>query len=482
MVNIVERGASQKMLIPEDRRERNPLITEDGYTLLKSILEHPDAPGWNYVVGDRVQAADLDEVQQMRAAVRKNRTRGNGRPPLWLLEWVQRTQKHSRLFQRHIPAGADLEREWSYLPTMQRRDIVDQLDLMVPVDVDLERLIVYDTSGVTGHAIHVPHHPRTIAVNHALMEFVLEQYNISLDFSARTVACLNVGAQLNTVVFATVFSVWNQAGFVKVNLHPRVWSKEAARKFFKDLAPLFLTGDPLGFSEMLAWEIDVRPRAMLSTAVTLIPSLKEELERRYRCPVIDSYAATETGPIAYGSPDQRGLSILPPDVYVEIVDDSGFPMPEGELGEICVSGGRNPYLPLLRYRTGDFARLRWNDTPDDDPMPRLFDLQAREAVVFYADDGTIVSPVDVGRIIRQWAFVQHEFIQHRDRSCDAVFRPVPGISLDLERISKELQELFGAGIALRCSIDERLGDDRPGGKVVPFRSELKVHTAATNPL
>jgi phenylacetate-CoA ligase len=454
--------------IPAPRLRRNPLITPAGYRRLVALLEHPDAPPWNYEVGDRVQPLDLAGVDAMRRSVRADRVAGTGRPPGHILAWVEQMRPRVPLFREFLAEGFDLDRHWALVPTMTRRHLAIRPEDIVPPDEDLSRLIVYDTSGVTGHAIRVPHHPRAIAQNHALMEFVLEQHGIRPTFSPDVVACVNVGAQVSTVVFATVFSVWNDAGFAKVNLHPRAWDPQRARRFFSSLAPLFLTGDPLGFSEMLAWDIDVRPAAMISTAVTLMPGLKRGLEQRYACPVIDTYATTETGPVAYATPGGEGLAILPPDIYVEVVDADGHPLPEGERGEICVTGGRNPYVPLLRYRTGDFGRLRWSGDWSRDPSPRLVHLEARDAVSFRAGEGSVVSPVDIGRVIREWVFVQHAFVQRADGSCDLVIRPVPGIPVDVDEMRRRLRPLFGDDIAIDVRLDEALGDDQPGGKVVPF--------------
>jgi phenylacetate-CoA ligase len=524
-------GGGDRSGIPEDRLARNPLITPAGYDRLKRILQHPDAPRWNYEVGDRVTAADLAAVDQARHDVRARREAGRGAPPPAVLDWVMRLRGRVPFFRAALPPGVDPARDWSSVPTMTRAHLAARPEDIVPADEDLSRLIVYDTSGVTGHAIRVPHHPRAIAQNHAFMEFVLEQYGVSPGFSPGMVACMNVGAQVSTVVFATVFSVWNQAGFAKVNLHPRAWERERARRFFADLAPAFLTGDPLGFAEMLAWRIDTRPAALLTTAVTLLPGLKARLEAAYGCPVIDTYATTETGPIAYANPDGEGLSLLPHDIYVEVVDDRGRALAEGEYGEICVTGGRNPFVPLLRYRTGDFGRLRWSDvraaeaglkpcptadgvatghsprssdpalpptqarlTPRpteargkpcpthdvaaspaslrfSDPAPRIVELSARPAVAFRASDGSVVSPVDIGRIVREWVFVQHAFVQRADGSCDLAIRPAPGCPVDAGAMRARLETLFGSGVAIEVRIDRALGDDQPGGKVVPFRSE-----------
>jgi phenylacetate-CoA ligase len=462
----------EEIYIPQERRERNPLITPAGYRRLKSLLEHPAAPLWNYQVGDRVLAEDLGAVESLRSELRAKRKAGLGRPPEEILEWIKNMRPVVPLFQRLIPEGSNLERDWAYIPTMSRADIALNPEEIVPVDADLSRLIVYDTSGVTGHAIQVPHHPRAMALNHPLMEYVLEQSGARSKFSADDVACINVGAQLNTVTFANVFSVWNQAGFAKVNLHPRTWQPHKAQRFFKEHAPVFLTGDPIGFAEMIKWGIEICPQTMLSTAVALSPAVKNQLEAYYRCPVIDTYATTETGPVAYSSPENMGMNILPNDIYVEIIDSQGQPLPEGEHGEICITGGRNPYMPLLRYRTGDCGKLVWSTRSKSDCTPRIYDLEAREAVSFTAEDGTMISPVDVGRVIRAWAFVQHEFIQRSNRSIEMTIRPAFGCRIDAEAICEALHELFGRSLSISVRLDERLGEDRPGAKVVPFRSEL----------
>jgi phenylacetate-CoA ligase len=351
---------------------------------------------------------------------------------------------------------------------MSRSDIALKLETIVPLDAELTRLIVYDTSGVTGHAIIVPHHPRAMAQYHPMLEYVMEQYGIKLPFSSDITACINVGCQVNTVTFGNVFSVWNQAGFAKVNLHERVWSREKAQQFFSDTAPLFLTGDPLGFAQMAAWGIEARPAAMISTAVALLPALKSSLEERYHCPVIDLYSSTETGPVAFTNPAGKGMVIFAPDLYVEIVDEDGWPVAEGESGEICVTGGRNPYLPLLRYRTGDYGRIDRRGSE----LPLLHDLQAREPVSFIADDGTVISMIDVSRIIREWPLVQHEFIQNADCSCDLRIQPLAGYPIDRECIKEKLIELFGQSTRISVALDERLGDNRQGGKVIPFSCQI----------
>lgn len=455
-------------------KKLNPLITEAGYALLKRLHEHPDAPRWNQGVGDHLLQEDLAALKAFRRRLEDwrgdSRPADSDRPPVEMLEWVQNMRARSAIFGEQIAQGFLLARDWAHLPTMSRRDIAQRLVDITPLDAALDRLIVYDTTGTTGHSLNVPHHPRTLALNQALAEHALAEYGIWPEFGPERVACLNIGAQLNTYVFAAIFSAWNQAGFAKLNLHPKDWSdaacgdfdqaKARAQRYFEAFRPEFITADPVGIAEMLRWEVGAGTKAIFSTAVQLSAGLKARAEARFGCPVIDWYSMTETGPIAFSAPDGDGLQIVGPDIWVEALDEDGFPVAPDAMGELTVTGGRNPYLPLLRYRTGDFGRVEGG---------RIRDLHARKMVFFRAADGSLVNPVDIGRIMRlHGVFAQHQFVQEADGRCFVRVRPVPGVPVDRAGLARELATLFGEAAAIDVQIDEQLGDGQPGGKVMPY--------------
>ncbi len=454
--------------IPAERRERNPLITEEGHRLLNRILQHPDAPRWNYTVGDRLREEDLPLLNAYRARVVSDQRQEKRAPSEKILSWIEGQRDGVSLFRDALPKGFDLRRDWAHVPTSDREDVALRPQDFLPDNADIDRLIVYDTSGTTGHPLVVPHHPLAMAQNQVLIESALARHGVRPEFGPGRLACINLGAQeANTVVFANVFAVWGGAGFAKVNLTPGEWpSIEAARRFFTDLNPIFLTGDPVGFAELLLWEIELKPAALLSTAVALSKGLKERLEGRYGCPVIDWYSTTETGPIAYSCPDGNGMHLLPPDIHVEVL------APEGEPGEIAVTGGRNPYLPLLQYRTGDWGRMEFGPCPCGDDSPRILDLEGREPVLFRTSDGGVVNAIDMGRILREFPIVQHEVVQRSDGSCDVALRFLPGGAVNLVEIERRIQDLLGPDTPVRVRSAPDLDDEAEGKKVQAFRSEI----------
>ncbi|MFW5811289.1 MAG: hypothetical protein ACOCWY_06780, partial [Thermodesulfobacteriota bacterium] len=107
------------------------------------------------------------------------------------------------------------------------------------------------------------------------------------------------------------------------------------------------------------------------------------------------------------------VGALPHDIYVEILDPHDQPLPPGETGEIAVTGGRNPYLPLLRYRTGDLGSIDIDPCPCGEPTPRIRLMDGRKPVLFHSESGAPVNPIDVGRLLRGVAFVQYRIERNR---------------------------------------------------------------------
>jgi phenylacetate-CoA ligase len=439
---------------------------------LERIAGHPCAPRWNRAAGDRLTHEDVRAVEAFRRSLAARRAPfAPGAPPGHVVSWVAERRALVPSFRERIAARAPIAEAWADIATSSREDVAVRPESLVPDDAPLERMIVYRTAGTTGHALLVPHDARAAACYLPLIEVALERHGASARFDERDVVFL-VGAQAHTVTYATALSAWGQAGFAKLNLARSEWpAEDAPRRFFADLAPALLTGDPISFAELMARGVEARPRALLTTAVAMSDALRDRLAQRFGAPVIDWYSLTETGPIGYACARGGGYHVVAHDVFVEAVDARGRPLPPGERGEIAVTGGRNAFLPLLRYRTGDWGTLAFDACPCGDPMPRIVALEGRAPVRLFAAGGGSVNPVDVSRVLREHPIVQHELAQRADGACDLRLRAVPGEPIDLAAIERDLRELFG-GVALTLHLDPALGDR--AGKAVPYRSELPV--------
>lgn len=459
--------------IPPEILVRNPLITRKGLALLNKLKESPHAPRWNHSAGDRLAVEDLAALQEFEEELAAGPAQNGLSIPEHMITWLERKRTAVPAFRARLPEPSGISEFWTDVPTMSREDVATSPELFVPDDADLESLIVYRTAGTTGHSLLVPHSPRAAAMYQPMLMQALKLHGVNLTFTTEDVACFSVCAQARTVTYPTVLSAWNQAGFAKINLNLSEWrTDKSPQEYFEEFNPLFLTGDPISFAEMLRLEIKAQPAALVSTAVAMSASLKTKLEASYGCPVIEWYSLTETGPIGYGCPAGNGYHLLPHDIYIECLDPTGIPVRPGERGEITVTGGRNPYLPLLRYRTGDWGQLQFGNCSCGSTAPRLETLEGRKPVNFRSETGSIVNPVDISGVLRDFSLVQHEFIQHKDLSIDLCMRPIPGMAIDAEEVARRLKILFGSSMLLSIRIDDKLGDRLSGGKALPYQSEL----------
>jgi phenylacetate-CoA ligase len=100
-----------------------------------------------------------------------------------------------------------------------------------------------------------------------------------------------------------------------------------------------------------------RQAAIVVSAGTLYPFMRETIERVFQCRVFNRYGSREVGDIACERPDSAGLWVAPWGNYVEIVDDSGVRVPDGTSGDILVTSLSNFAMPFLRYRIEDRGAL-----------------------------------------------------------------------------------------------------------------------------
>lgn len=103
----------------------------------------------------------------------------------------------------------------------------------------------------------------------------------------------------------------------------------------------------------------------------------------------------EAGPVAVADPQAGGHVLLQHTLYVEILDEAGQPVPTGTRSEVTLTGGFNVCLPLLRYRTGDYAALRFYN---DEVI--LDGLQGRPPVRFRTPAGEWLNNIEITHALR----------------------------------------------------------------------------------
>jgi phenylacetate-CoA ligase len=441
-----------------DDTARFPGLTPAGAAMLERLREHPCAPIYRNQSGHRLLPQEVPQVLRFAAEMRAAAVDPRSKPmPDWLREYLTDALARVPHYRRYGSPPAAL----GDLPTIDRGTLARDIAPFVPDDQPLDRLINFRTTGTTGQPLLIASHPLVAARYLAFHERALARSGIELTSGPGDVGVMLVGWQQRCFTYVSVTPQRGECGLAKINLHPDDWRDPAHRGAYIDaLQPEVMTGDPLSLAALLEIGFVHRPRAILSTSMTLLPGLRRELEARFGCPVLDIYSLNEAGPIAGYDPALDAHMLLQPRMAVEIVDAHGNPLPPGARGEIALTGGFNFCLPLLRYRTGDHAALEQRGGEWV-----LAGLAGRAPVRFRCADGNWVNNIDVTHALKPFALPQYALLQRADASLEFIAWRAGAV--DAAALKTALHGLLGATVRLSIEYSDAEVD-----KVVQYRSEL----------
>ena len=135
---------------------------------------------------------------------------------------------------------------------------------------------------------------------------------------------------------------------------------------------------------------DLNFRAIRSSAEVLWPHQRDLIEETFNSPVYNFYGSREINNIAAECPEERRLHLISTRRYVEIVDNDGRKLPNGETGNIVITDLSNYAMPFIRYRNEDIGRLSPQPCACGRPSPVLEELLGRSTDLIRTHDSQIV--------------------------------------------------------------------------------------------
>jgi len=191
------------------------------------------------------------------------------------------------------------------------------------------------------------------------------------------------------------------------------------------LKPTGLIGVPSFLLKMALWgaEQGFSPRECgIRTMVTIgepvrrgdgsLTPLGRELEEAWGGRIINNHGATEME-TAFGECTAGcGGHVHPELMLAEIVDESGRVLPPGEVGELVVTPLGVEGLPLLRFRTGDIARLHVEPCACGWRTPRLGAVEGRLAQRLKVS-GTTIYPEMIFQVLQELPEVKGCYLEVR---------------------------------------------------------------------
>lgn len=241
--------------------------------------------------------------------------------------------------------------------------------------------------------------------------------------------------------------------------------------------PDFIDGYPssISYCAQRAAEIDrnIEITACFPTAETLRPEDREFIEQGFSTRVYNQYGSTESAGLITEC-SAGNLHINPEIGVVEILDEDGERVNEGEIGAIVLTSLNNTVMPLIRYRIGDLARMgsRRPNCACGREMPVVEELIGRQDEVVITADGRRIPMLSYNVFKWTSGIEESQIIQKSVDEFQLRIVPDDGFSEDQSDLAVEkLKERIGEDIEVRVNTMEEIPKTQ-GGKFRAVISEV----------
>jgi phenylacetate-CoA ligase len=139
----------------------------------------------------------------------------------------------------------------------------------------------------------------------------------------------------------------------------------------------------------------IHPRAILTSAETVLPHQRQTIEAAFRAKLYDQYASSEGAPFISECRNGR-MHVHVDSGLIEILNAEGEPAAPGQVGEMVVSSFTTRVVPLLRFAMGDtaIASKETDACPCGLPFPVIETIVGRMDDVLYTPDRGLVGRLD----------------------------------------------------------------------------------------
>lgn len=132
------------------------------------------------------------------------------------------------------------------------------------------------------------------------------------------------------------------------------------------------------------------PRGIMTSAGTLDEQMLEEIQKVFKCPVLNRYGSREMGDMACSCNKNEGLHINTFVSYIEVLDGNYESCNLDEEGQLIVSLLSDYSMPIIRYAIGDRGALSSKTCTCGRGLPMLKCVTGRIIDFFKTMDGRIV--------------------------------------------------------------------------------------------
>ncbi|WP_405330691.1 phenylacetate--CoA ligase family protein [Leeuwenhoekiella sp. LLG6367-2.1] len=300
-------------------------------------------------------ASAKKELDILNKKVLQNTERYNAQHKAAILDFHL---KNNEFYSRFV---SDKSTEWDALPIISKSDLQIPLNKRLSVGYSNKNCHIHKTSGSSGTPFIFAKDKYCHALTWASIQnlYLTQGIELKTSYEARFYGIPQSGISYYKERFKDFLSHrYRFSIFDSSHLNFENFIAKFKHNKFGHLngytSTLLLFAKYLNKKQLILRDICPTLTHCIVTAEMLLESDKQFLEHQFAVPVINEYGASETGVIALGTA-QHSIKIDEALIYVEILDTSNNPVPDGKSGKIIVTSFFNKAHPFIRYQLGDIG-------------------------------------------------------------------------------------------------------------------------------
>jgi phenylacetate-CoA ligase len=299
----------------------------------------------------------------------------------------------ARIHPEDIRSTEDL----ATLPMLTKKQIRDNMHLMISKGYSVENLMQFKTGGSTGTSLTL---------------YITEECSELRNACARRHDCWTgwkpgepIGAvwgnpklpeglkarlrdwMLNPCIFLDTMNVSDQS----VHKFASDWSKIRPTLLFGHAHSIYLLAEYIK-----KFGIDsIRPKGIISTSMMLMPNERIVIEEVFGVKVTDRYGCEEVSLIASECEMHDGMHLNIEHLFIEFIKDDGTSALPGEMGRLVVTDLMNRAMPFIRYEVEDVGIPKKGMCRCGRGLPLMEKIVGRTADFLVKKDGSRVAGISL---------------------------------------------------------------------------------------
>jgi phenylacetate-CoA ligase len=356
------------------------------------------------------------------------------------------------------------EKDLKKLPILTKDTLRKSPEAFIPRNIKKKELLKIFTSGTTGSPLTVYYNLQARRKYYAFFNRVRKWHGIQLGDTRAT-------------FYGRILIPQNQKG-------PPFWRYDISEKNYlfssyhmspenllhyynklKVIQPKEIRGYPSSLNTLAQFITNnnlggIKPKAVFTTAETLLEPVRSVIETAFQCKVVDTYGCTEMA--FYITQCDRGTYHSHPEFgIVEVLDKNGDSI-WGEPGELVATGFINYAMPLIRYKIGDSIVMKKESCSCNRNIPVIEQIVGRTDDIIVTPEGRRIGRLDPifkgGRGIKEAQIIQTK----KDEIVMKVVKDDKYSSEDIKFLSEQLKNRVGESMRIQFDFVSEIPREKNG--------------------